>query len=141
MEDKQAKIGIGVIVIKDGKLLIQRRKGSHGSGTWSIPGGHLEFGESFEETAEREVFEETGIKIKNIRFGAITNDILLADGKHYVSIWLVSDYASGEARIMEPNKSDGLEWCTFTTLPAPLAPWWNQLFKSEFFESLKKLTN
>jgi 8-oxo-dGTP diphosphatase len=101
----------------------------------------LEFGESFEETSEREVFEETGIKIKNIRFGAITNDILLADGKHYVSIWLVSDYASGEARIMEPNKSDGLEWCTFTTLPAPLAPWWNQLFKSEFFESLKKLTN
>ena len=141
MNEKQARVGIGVIVLKDGKFLIQRRKGSHGTGTWSIPGGHLEFGESFAETAKREVFEETGLKIKNIRFGAITNDILLSDDKHFVSIWLVSEYESGDAHIVEPDKCDKLEWCTFTTLPAPLAPWWKQLFESEFYEPLKKLTD
>jgi 8-oxo-dGTP diphosphatase len=140
MSDKQARVGIGVIVVKDGTFLIQKRKGSHGTGTWSIPGGHLEFGESFAETAEREVLEETGVKIKNIRFGAVTNDILPSDDKHYVSIWLVSDYASGEPRIIEPDKCDELEWVTFDTLPAPLAPWWNQLFASEFYDQLKKLT-
>jgi 8-oxo-dGTP diphosphatase len=87
------------------------------------------------------VLEETGVVIKNIRFGAITNDILLDDGKHFVSIWLVSEYESGEARIMEPEKCDRLEWRTFSNLPSPLAPWWEQLFTSEFYEPLKKLTN
>jgi 8-oxo-dGTP diphosphatase len=43
MSDQQVRVGIGVFVFKDGKFLIQRRKGSHGTGTWSIPGGHLEF--------------------------------------------------------------------------------------------------
>jgi len=141
MSDKQARVGIGVIVIKDGMFLIQKRKGSHGTGTWSIPGGHLEFGESFAETAEREVLEETGVKIKNIRFGAVTNDVLVSDDKHYVSIWLVSDYDSGEARIMEPDKCDDLKWVTFGSLPEPLAPWWSQLFVSEFYDQLKKLAS
>jgi 8-oxo-dGTP diphosphatase len=138
MTTNQVRVGIGVFVFKDGKFLIQRRKGSHGTGTWSIPGGHLEFNESFEETAQREVYEETGIKIKNIRFGAVTNDILANENKHYVSVWLVSDYESGKERIMEPAKCDGLEWCTLDTLPEPLAPWWNQLFASEFFEKIKQ---
>jgi 8-oxo-dGTP diphosphatase len=138
MSDKHPRVGIGVIILKDGKFLIQRRKGSHGLGTWSIPGGHLEFGESFAETAEREVLEETGVKIKNVRFGAITNDILTQDDKHYVSIWLISEYESGTARIMEPDKCDGMLWCTLTTLPNPLAPWWKQLFESEFLDKIKK---
>jgi 8-oxo-dGTP diphosphatase len=138
MSSNQVRVGIGVFVFKDGKFLIQRRKGSHGTGTWSIPGGHLEFNESFEQTAEREVYEETGVKIKNIRFGAVTNDIMTAEGKHYVSVWLMSDYASGEARIIEPDKCDGLEWRTFDTLPEPLAPWWPQLFASEFLEKIKQ---
>jgi 8-oxo-dGTP diphosphatase len=138
MTTNQVRVGIGVFVFKDGKFLIQRRKGSHGTGTWSIPGGHLEFNESFEETAEREVYEETGLKIKNIRFGAVTNDILRGEGKHYVSVWLISDYENGEERIVEPDKCDGLEWCTLDSLPAPLAPWWQQLFASEFFEKIKR---
>jgi 8-oxo-dGTP diphosphatase len=141
MNEKQARVGIGVIVLKDGEFLIQRRKGSHGTGTWSIPGGHLEFGESFAETARREVLEETGVTIKNIRFGAVTNDILPSDDKHFVSIWLVSEYESGDAHIVEPDKCDALEWRTFSTLPSPLAPWWEQLFASEFYEPLKKLTD
>lgn len=62
------QIGVGVFVIKDGKFLMGQRRGSHGEGTWSVPGGHLEFGESPESTALREVFEETSLKIANIAF-------------------------------------------------------------------------
>ena len=138
MSEQHVRVGIGVIVCKDGKFLIQRRKGSHGSGTWSIPGGHLEFNEQFEDTAKREVFEETGVEIKNVRFGALTNDILSDEGKHYVSIWLISDYAGGNERIMEPDKCDRLEWCTFDTIPEPLAPWWKQLLVSEFYATVKQ---
>jgi 8-oxo-dGTP diphosphatase len=90
MSDQQVRVGIGVFVFKDGKFLIQRRRGSHGTGTWSIPGGHLEFNEQFEETAKRELLEEAGVTICNVRFGAVTNDILANEGKHYVSVWLMS---------------------------------------------------
>lgn len=137
MEKPQVRVGIGVFVFKDGKFLLGQRKGSHGSGTWSIPGGHLEFGESFEETAVREVYEETGLHIKNVRFGAVTNDILMDENKHYVSVWLLSDYGSGTERIMEPDKCNALEWHTFDDLPQPLAPWWTQLFVSQFIASIK----
>jgi 8-oxo-dGTP diphosphatase len=57
MEENRPKVGIGVFIFKDGKFLMGCRKGTHGAGTWSVPGGHLEFGESFEECAEREALE------------------------------------------------------------------------------------
>jgi len=74
MSENSVKVGIGFSYLNRGKLLMLKRQGSHGAGSWSIPGGHLEFGESFEDTTIREVFEETNLKIKNIRFGAVTND-------------------------------------------------------------------
>ena len=55
MEPKRPKIGVGVFVRKGDHLLMIHRKGSHGAGTWSCPGGHLEWNEDFEETARREV--------------------------------------------------------------------------------------
>ena len=61
----EPKVGIGVIIIRnDGKILIGKRKGSHAP-YWSIPGGHLDIGESFEQAATREIYEETGLIIKN----------------------------------------------------------------------------
>lgn len=57
-------LGVGVLVIENGRVLLGKRKGSHGAGTWSAPGGHLEYGESIENCAEREVLEETGLRIR-----------------------------------------------------------------------------
>ncbi len=54
---ERPKVGVGVIVVKEGKVLLLQRKNSHGSGTWCFPGGHLEYGESLEECAKREVLE------------------------------------------------------------------------------------
>ena len=62
-------IGIAVIVVKDNRVLLGKRKNAHGAGSWAFPGGHLEFNEFIEACAVREVFEETGLKIKNLRFG------------------------------------------------------------------------
>ncbi len=131
------RIGIGVFVFKDGKFLMGKRMGSHGEGTWSVPGGHLEFGESFADTAAREVLEETGVKIQNIRLGGITNDIFNNEGKHYVTIWMLSDYDSGEATILEPDKYIDQDWFNFDTLPSPLFLPWEQLLDSEFIENIK----
>jgi 8-oxo-dGTP diphosphatase len=87
MENKKQrpKVGIGVMVLKDGKVLLGKRKGSHGIGEYSIPGGHLEHMESFEECAKRETLEETGIEVRNVRFVYLGNIKEYAP-KHYVQI-------------------------------------------------------
>jgi len=131
-------VGTAVFVVRDGKFLFQQRKGSHGEGAWSTPGGYLEFGETFEECARREVREETGMQIENIRIGAVTNDIFAADSKHFVTVWLLSDWKSGEPSITEPDKCIKQKWVSFDSLPKPLFQPWEQLLSSEFFPRVKK---
>lgn len=125
------QVGVGVFVVKDGKFLMGQRRGSHGEGTWSVPGGHLEFGESPETTASREVFEETGLKIANIAFLAMTNDIFRQEQKHYVTLWMQSDWESGDPMITEPDKFIDQGWFDLETLPSPLFLPWEQLLRDE----------
>jgi 8-oxo-dGTP diphosphatase len=138
MSANAVRVGIGVFVFKDGKFLMQKRQGAHGSGTWSLPGGHLEFGESFTDTAIREVIEETNLKIKNLRFGAVTNDFFKDENKHYITVWMLSDWDSGKESIMEPDKCIKQAWHSFDDLPSPLFLPWNQLLGSDFIENIKQ---
>ena len=64
MSQNQPKVGAGVVIIKDGQILLAKRKGSHGCGHWGSMGGHVEFGESPIEASKREAFEELGIKLE-----------------------------------------------------------------------------
>lgn len=75
---------------------------------------------------------------KNVRFGAVTNDHFIDEGKYYVTIWMVSDWAGGDARIMEPDKCTDMAWRTFDSLPNPLFLSWDQLLPSEFMEKIKQ---
>ena len=108
---KRPLVGIAVIVIKDNRVLLGKRKNSHGSGTWAFPGGHLEFNESIEDCARREVFEETGIHIDHLRCGPYTNDIFAGEGKHYVTLFVTADYESGTPVVKEPHKCEKWAWC------------------------------
>lgn len=116
---QRPRVGIGLMVLKEGKILLGRRKASHGAGEFSGPGGHLEYMESFEECARRETREEAGIEITNIRFLFVGNFTEYAP-KHYVDIGLVADWQSGEPTVMEPDKREGWGWYDFDNLPAPL---------------------
>jgi len=107
------------MLMKDSRVLLTKRKGSHGEGEYSFPGGHLEFGESFEDCARRETLEESGIEIDNIQFQYLAN-VKKYGGKHYVHIGLTADWKSGDPRNLEPDKSEGWEWYSFDDLPAPL---------------------
>jgi len=104
MSEEKPRVGIGVMILKDWKVLMSLRKGSHGEGEWQFPGGHLEFGESFERCAVREVKEETDIEIENVRFQFLANVKKYAN-KHYVHIGLIADYKSGKVKNTEPEKS------------------------------------
>ena len=129
---ERPKVGIGVIVIKDNKILMGKRKNAHGDGTWSFPGGHLEFNEELEDAARREVLEETGIKIKNIRIGTFTNDIFEREGKHYITLFLISEHDSGEPEIMEPESCEKWEWIEWNDMPEPLFIPIQNLLKQNF---------
>jgi 8-oxo-dGTP diphosphatase len=111
-------VGVGVIVLRQGLVLLGQRKGSHGSGTWALPGGHLEFGETVEDCAAREVREESGLGIQSVVAGPYSNDLF--EGRHYVTLFVVAHGPEGEPRVLEPEKCAQWLWCRWSELPQPL---------------------
>ena len=114
------QVGVGVLILRDGKVLLGRRQGSHGADTWAPPGGHLDFGESAEECARREVLEETGLTLGEIRTAPYTNDLFPTEGKHYVTLFVVAKSALGVPELREATKCLGWEWFAWEDLPTPL---------------------
>ncbi len=119
MEENKPKVGVGVMILKEGQVCLTKRKGSHGEGEYAFPGGHLEYLESFEDCARRETKEECGIEIQNIRFLYLTN-VTKYTPKHYVHVGLVADWKSGEPQNLEPDMSEGWRWYELDELPEPL---------------------
>lgn len=101
-------------------MLLLRRFGAHGAGTWSTPGGHLEYGETPEQCAIREVEEESGIRIHQVTFRGITNDVFEERGLHYITIWMQGEVESGEAFIAAPDEATEIGWFAWDALPQPL---------------------
>lgn len=118
MESREShpRAGIGVMILKHGKVLLGLRKGSHGAGEFAFPGGHLEYMESFEDCARRETREECGLEIENIRFQFLAN-LQQYPPRHYVHIGLIADWKSGDARAMEPQKCERWEWHDLDSVP------------------------
>ena len=116
------KIGVGVLVFREGKLLLGRRKGSHGAGFWSAPGGHLEFGETPEQCAMRETLEETGLSLDVVQPGPWVNDIFTAEQKHYVTLFCIAESKAGQGKPIntEPEKCEGWGGYDCEQLPQPL---------------------
>ena len=117
------------MIWKDGKVLLGQRLGSHGAGEYSFPGGHLEYMESFEACARREVQEECGLEITNIRFLFLANVAAYAP-KHYVHLTLMADWICGEPEIREPEKCGSWGWYAPDTLPEPLFAFCRMSFES-----------
>jgi len=135
-EKKKVGIGFGVMLIKEGKILLGQRHVDpnkadselHGEGTWTMPGGKLEYGESFEDGAKREVLEETGMRLRDAKVIGVNND--KNEHAHFVTIALLSDQFNGEPKVMEPDEIVEWQWFSLDHLPTPL-----------FFPSAKILEN
>ena len=117
---KRVQVGVGVFVKRKGKILVGKRKGSHGAGTWALPGGHLEPGESFEACCKREVLEETGLIVNNISPVVFTNDIFRDEGLHYITLFFEGEYQSGEAIVAEPHHCEEWRWVSLNAIPQPV---------------------
>lgn len=114
------RVGVGVLIVKGEHVLLGRRQGAHGAGQYAGPGGHMEFGETFERTALREIAEECGpdFKVTTPRVLAVSNlRDYLDEGRHYLDVGMVAYWISGEPRNMEPDKLSGWEWHPLDRLP------------------------
>lgn len=118
---ERPRVGVGVVVVKNGKVLLGQRRGSHGAGNWACPGGHLEFGETIEECVKRELLEEANLEVVSLKHGPWTNDLIDLN-KHYVTLFVFVEEFKGEPELMEPEKCLGWEWFEWDSLPEPLFP-------------------
>ncbi len=114
------RVGVACLVTRADRILLLRRQRSHGAGSWSPPGGHLDFGESIDACAIRETLEETGLRITGPRFVAITNDIFVVERKHYVTVWMRAESVDGTPSVQDPAEVAEVGWFTPDRLPAPL---------------------
>jgi len=116
--------GASVIVIRDGHILLQKRKDN---GCWSYHGGCLELGERLEDTAKRELYEETGLKVKSMyHFGVFSGPEL-----HYVylngdevynvdAVYVCDDFEGGISA--DAAEVTELRWFPFNEIPENLSP-------------------
>ncbi len=119
---KQPRVGVGGIVLNDGKVLLVRRGKQPGYGKWSIPGGMLELGETLEEGMKREIREECSIEVELTDVVAVLERIVPQEGQgihyHYVLVDFLGYWKSGElhaasdileARWADPAEMEGLD--------------------------------
>ncbi|KAF9180048.1 Nudix hydrolase 15, mitochondrial [Haplosporangium sp. Z 767] len=112
---KVVQVGVGVLIMNKHRVLVGKRIGSHGADTWQLAGGHLEFGETFEECAIREALEETGLTLDpaSAKFVTANNNIMPSIDKHYVTVFVSANVVgSNVAKVMEPLKCEKWEWIT-----------------------------
>lgn len=96
------RVGVGAVVLREGRILLVRRGADPAQGLWAIPGGGLMLGETLQQGAEREILEETGIVIRAgepfFTCDSIQKDLAGGIRFHYVIIDMTADYVSGELR-------------------------------------------
>ena len=137
------RVGIAVIVFRDSSctsILLHKRLGHHSPNTWAFMGGHLEFNESWEDCALRELKEEAGEDLQVLRpwFVDAKNVIFPEENKHYVTLFMVTHRTSGEPKIMEPDKCAEIGWFDTNNLPSPLMSGCQMLKDDNFFERARQ---
>jgi ADP-ribose pyrophosphatase YjhB (NUDIX family) len=124
-EKKRVGAGVGVILKRGHKILLGKRhpdpdkadSAFRSAGEWSLPGGKMDWGETFETVAAREVKEETGIIIKDPKVICVCN--CKNEHAHYMTVGLLAFKFKGEARVMEPDEMTEWKWFDLNHLPSP----------------------
>ena len=118
------RVGVGIMILNEkGEVLMGRRHddpekaGSqlHGEGTWTVPGGKLDFGEDLVKGAAREAYEETGLRTRNLEVMSIGNEVV--PDAHFVTIGFLCRDFDGQPKAMEPDEITEWKWFPLDGLP------------------------
>ncbi|KAJ8774683.1 hypothetical protein K2173_017129 [Erythroxylum novogranatense] len=120
----EPRVAVVVFLLNGKSVLLGKRRSSTGDSTFALPGGHLEFGESFEACAARECKEETGLDVNGTEYLTVTNNVFLEEPKpsHYVTVF-VRAFLTDPTQVpqnLEPDKCYGWDWFNWDSLPQPL---------------------
>lgn len=114
-------LGAGLAILRDGRILLCRRLKAPEAGHWNIVGGKVDHMEPAADAARREAEEETGLTIGSVDFLCTTEQIIEADGQHWLSMIYVTRDIQGEPQLTEPDKLADIGWYALDALPAPLS--------------------
>lgn len=120
------RIVVYILVTRGSQILMGKRKGAFGQGEWCMPAGHLEFNESFEGCAARELLEETGLTASQFNLVALRNQHPYTSAvngpteRHYVILGFQATDWAGTPTLTEPDRCEGWEWVELERLPEPL---------------------
>ncbi|ANP85741.1 NUDIX domain-containing protein [Rhizobium leguminosarum] len=114
-------LGVGLVILRDARILLYKRMRSPEAGYWNIVGGKVDHMEPAETAARREAEEETGLTIGSIERLGMTEQIIDADRQHWISILYLARDVEGEPQLTEPDKLSDFGWFPLTELPAPLS--------------------
>ncbi|NEJ73698.1 NUDIX domain-containing protein [Rhizobium phaseoli] len=113
--------GVGVVIMRDAKILLYKRLRPPEAGYWNIVGGKVDHMEPAEQAARREAEEETGLKIGRIEKIGMTEQIIDTDRQHWISLLYLACDVEGEPQLTEPDKLSDFGWFPLTDLPQPLS--------------------
>jgi 8-oxo-dGTP diphosphatase len=130
MSAKNIKVGCEIFLIKDDAILLGKRKNCYGEGTWGLPGGHLEQGESIRECVRRELKEE--LDIEGLEFKLISVADCINERGHYVHISFLLEKFTGEIRNMEPDLCYEWNFFPLSSLPEDLFDPHRNILKNYF---------
>ena len=112
------RVGVAAVVLRDNQVLLVQRGRDPGKGSWGLPGGMLELGETLAEGARREVMEECGVEIEVGPLVAVFEPMQHdEDGRlrfHYVVVDYLARYVTGEPRA--GDDADDARWVDLDAL-------------------------
>ena len=125
---KVPRVGAAVMLLRDGKVLLGKRHDDpvkadsllHGEGTWTLPGGKLDFHERPTEGARRETLEECNIKSNDLKLISVGNEMV--PDAHFITLGFLCKDFEGEPKVMEPDEITEWRWFGFDELPEKMFP-------------------
>lgn len=134
MELPPLKVGVCVILRYGDRVLMGMRCGSHGAGTWSFPGGHLDSDETIEEAVRRELREETGITYAGpLKALTFVENTFPEHNRRYVTLYMEGRLLEHQQPLrLEPHKCEEWRWVEAAAPPQPLFAPVDKLLASGF---------
>jgi mutator protein MutT len=125
--DPWTVVGVGVILIEEGRILLVRRGREPGKGLWAVPGGKVEWGEPMRQAAAREVVEETGLEVEVGEVMWVGE--VIEDAYHIVLVDFAGRVVGGQ--MVASDDADEVRWVDLDVVDdLPLTPTMRDLIDS-----------